>query len=272
MSVTELLAAALGVAVALAAGAVAPPVAAVAVGALAAVVALLWTDGRKRYGLAGTAFALGLAALLPFAPFVADAFRHSTLFALLFFGGLSALVVGLKLLGRLLAVRLGRRLTRERWVADVWDALSSVGGALLLAWSVLTSKKELAKNALNGGIGGTAFVLNVAGLELVVPASVVLAPFGPEFPFRWLLVDGLSTTAFVFVGSVVVGFHLLASWHASHRAARSTGAASKRAAEGVASGATSAAGAVRDRVRDGRADDGSGSDRLREPPDERRDE
>ncbi|MFC4358678.1 hypothetical protein ACFO0N_12075 [Halobium salinum] len=252
MSGTDLFAALLGVVAALAAGAVVPPVVAVAVGAAATTVVLLWVDGPKRYATAGTVFALGLAAALPFATFVADPFRHSVLFALLFFGGLGLGVVALKRLGRALAVRAGRRVSRGRYVAELWDALSSVGGAVLLAWSVFTSKKELAKNAANGVVGGTAFTLNVVGLELVVPASVVLAPVGPEFPLRGLLVDGLSTTAFVFVGSVVVWFHLLASWHATHRAARSTGAASRAAAEGAAERVGDAAGSARDRLGDGK--------------------
>jgi hypothetical protein len=186
---------------ALAAAGPVPPTGAVAGGALVAA-ALHWvTAERREFRTAGTTYALGAAALLALLATVPPVYRWSLVPSLAVFGLASALVTAV-----FVVVRVGARAVARRYVPEALAAAS----ALAVVWTVLQVQERLARTGVTATLGTAALAADWYGLALPVEAT--------------LLGAAVDLPTVVFVGSVVVGFHTLASWEAAWRVAEESNA------------------------------------------------
>jgi hypothetical protein len=182
-----------------------PPTGAVAGGATVAA-GLHWrAAGRRDYRVTGTAFALIGAVCLAVVPTVPAVARWSLVPSLAGFGLASALVTAL-----FVAVRVGvhaavRRVVPEDLAAALADFASALASALVVAWTVLQVHERLVRTGVTGVVGTAALAADWYGVSLPVDVS--------------LLARAVDLPVVVFVGSVVVGFHTLASWAAAWRVA-----------------------------------------------------
>jgi hypothetical protein len=182
-------------------------------------VLLVRRGGRKRYLLAGVAYCLGLAAVLEFGGGLFP--RTYTAVVLPAAGGLGAIsgtLVVAKVAGKRV-VKTAAQLAAydEEYWAEVWDALAAFGSLLSLAWLLVTFSEKVVRY---GSVSAGAVALLVANmLGYRVPVEVL----GVE-------VDAIMA---LFVGCVLMWFHLLDTLHSSWRAVVSSAEkAQKRRQEG----------------------------------------
>jgi hypothetical protein len=195
---------------ALAAAGPVPPTGAVAGGALVAA-ALHWvTAERREFRTAGTTYALGAAALLALLATVPPVYRWSLVPSLAVFGLASALVTAVFVVVRVGARAVARRYVPEALAAALADLASTLASALAVVWTVLQVQERLARTGVTATLGTAALVADWYGLALPVEAT--------------LLGAAVDLPTVVFVGSVVVGFHTLASWEAAWRVAEESNA------------------------------------------------
>lgn len=222
----------LGVAAAWVVGGVVPPVVAIALGAVTAVLGMQFVDEWPRYALAGTVYALGFGVVVALVG-PGGTYRTTPLVSLLGFGGLSAVIVGVRALGRRGVARLGG-VVDERYTETVYDAVSAGAGTLSLVWTTIRAHERAARYTGIAGVGTAGFVLNLLGVSIPVPV--------------WFLADGLDATTVAFVGAVVSGFHALstvsATWRTAKRSATRGSDLGGRAAERTTDAAESAGDAV----------------------------
>jgi hypothetical protein len=161
--------------------------------------------GRKRYLLAGVGYCLGLALVIEvagdsFAPVYATGVLPAA-------GGLGA-ISGVLIVGKVVGKRVVKRLAvlvakDEEYWGQVWEALAALGSLLSLVWLLVTFAEKVARYAgvSVGAVG--LLVLNMMGYELTVTV------LGVE----------IEAVLALFVGCVLVWFHLLDTLHNSWRAA-----------------------------------------------------
>jgi hypothetical protein len=161
--------------------------------------------GRKRYLLAGVGYCLGLATLLEFsADSFAPIYATGVLPATTALGAISGLLIIGKVVGKRLVKRLAVLVAKdEDYWGQVWEALASLGSLLSLIWLLVTFTEKVVRYAgvSVGALG--LLVLNMMGYKQNV--TVV----GVE-------IEAVLT---LFVGCVLVWFHLLETLHNSWRAA-----------------------------------------------------
>ncbi len=218
--------AAAGIAVSSVLAAVAQPIIGVAAGAVAAFAVVFRQDVLRPYATVGTAWALGLAVVLFVVPIYSPAYRQSTFFSLLVIGLMSAGVLGLrKGIKSLVSKAVEKRVGDEETAEKSGRTAASIVGTLVLAWSILNAKERLARSGIVGLLAPVTFVLDLIGFSVQIP---------------WILEDGINLTLFLFVGSVVVGFHTLSSWHATLllKDDENVRAAGRKAKQGVSTAGT----------------------------------
>lgn len=187
-----------------------PPTGAVAGGALVTAAAHWRGADRPDYRVAGTTYALAAAALLVLRPTVPPVYRWSLVPSLVVFGLASALVTAAFVVVRVGARAVARRFVPEAYAAALAEFVSTLASALAVAWTVIQVQERLARTGVTGVLGTAALAADWYGVSLPVEVGLVDA--------------AVETPVVVFVGSVVVGFHTLASWAAAWRVAEESGA------------------------------------------------
>ena len=162
-------------------------------------------SGRKRYLLAGVGYCLGLALVIEIA---ADSFAPVYVTGVLpaagGLGAISAVLIVGKVVGKRVIKRLAVLVARDKeYWGQVWEALAAFGSLLSLVWLLVTFAEKVARYAgvSFGAVG--LLLLNMLGYDLTI--SVL----GVE----------IEAVLALFVGCVLVWFHLLDTLHNSWRAA-----------------------------------------------------
>lgn len=161
--------------------------------------------GRKRYLLAGVGYCLGLALYIEVAgSLVPAAYTTGVLPAAGGLGALSAVLIVGKVAGKRVVKRLAVVLGNdEEYWGQVWEALAALGSLLSLVWLLMTFAEK---------------VLRYAGVSVGAVGLLVANMLGYRVPVSILGVEVEAILA-LFVGCVLVWFHLLDTLHNSWRAA-----------------------------------------------------
>lgn len=215
-----------GVAVSSLLAAVAQPIVGVAAGAVAAFAVVFRQDAIRPYATVGTAWSLGFAVMLLLVPLYSQAYKQSTFFSLLIVGLMSSGVLVLRTgIKSLVSTAVEKKVGDEETAQKSGRTAAAIVGTLVLAWSVLNAKERLARTGIIGLLAPVTFVLDLIGFSIQVP---------------WILENGVNLTLFLFVGSVVVGFHTLSSWHATLllKDDENVRAAGRKAKQGVSTAGT----------------------------------
>ena len=181
------------------------PALAVLLGALVASgLLLLLGRGQKRYVLAGVVYCLGLAiALEVLGPGVVEtAYVRVVLPAVAGLGAISASLVVVKVGGKraIKAIAAGLPVDRE-YLAQVWETLAAFGSLLALAWLLLTFTEKVVRYT-SVSVGAVALLIaNMLGYQRFVTI------LGMDFEAVMVL----------FVGCVLLWFHVLDTLHNSWR-------------------------------------------------------
>jgi hypothetical protein len=187
-----------GTAVGLVLGMVTLPLIAVSAGALTAFFVTRTFGVQRHYDSVGTVFFLSLGTLVYLIPFLPTAFKQTPQLFLVVFGLISAAIVVVKRGVSHVLSYVASTLGRGDSASSIWNAVSSIVGALILVWSIIKMKQRLTKTAVTGAATPLGLVLNVAGHFTELP---------------WVFEVGVDITAMVFIGGVMVGFHTLTSWY-----------------------------------------------------------
>lgn len=185
-----------------------PPTVAVAVGSFLAVLAHWPADDERAYRTVGTLYALAAGIALAVTPGLSAVYRWTLVPALLWFGGVAALAVVLFVLLRIGARAVARRVVPESVAVAVGELAEAVGSTVALAWTVVQTQERLVRTGIGGVVATLSLVADVLGYDAAVSLG--------------LLERAVDVPVVVFVGSVLVGFHTLASWDAAWRLARET--------------------------------------------------
>lgn len=161
--------------------------------------------GCKRYLLAGVGYCLGLALFIEVAGGrVPAAYTTGVLPAAGGLGAISSVLIVGKVVGKRLVKRLAVVLGNdEAFWGQVWEALAALGSLLSLVWLLVTFTEK---------------VLRYAGVSVGAVTLLVANLMGYELPVRLLGVE-IELVLALFVGCVLVWFHLLDTLHNSWRAA-----------------------------------------------------
>ncbi|MFB6195759.1 MAG: hypothetical protein ABEI80_06280, partial [Haloplanus sp.] len=178
----------------------------VAVGSLLAAVAHWPADGERAYRTVGTLYALAAGVALAATPGLTPVYRWTLVPALLWFGGLGVLAIALFVLLRVGARAVARRVVPRSVAEAVAEVAAAVGSTLALAWTVIETQERLVRTGVGGTLATLSLLADVLGYDVAVSLG--------------LLEHAVDVPVVVFVGSVVVGFHTLASWDAAWRLAR----------------------------------------------------
>lgn len=187
-----------GTAVGLVLGMVTLPLVAVSAGALTAFFITRKFGVQRHYDSVGTVFFLSLGTLVFLIPFLPTAFKQTPQLFLVVFGLISAAIVIVKRGVSYVLSFVANKLGRGDSASNIWNAVSSIVGALILVWSIIKMKQRLAKTAVTGAATPLGLGLNILGHFMELP---------------WILEVGIDITAMVFIGGVMVGFHTLTSWY-----------------------------------------------------------
>jgi hypothetical protein len=195
------------------------PTVVVGLGAVVAVIPLVFVDGRTYYAAAGSLYFLGCAGLFSIAPLPA-VYQQDIYAITLAFVVLSTLIVGAQLGLGLLIKRLVAGVAGEDAAVKVYEALSAIAGLAVLIYTVLLWEEKAARY---GGVavgGSLGLLLDVLGIELPIP---------------WIVADGVNATYVLYLGAVIIGFHTLESLHTTWRATKATASAGATGAKAGAS-------------------------------------
>jgi hypothetical protein len=160
--------------------------------------------GRKRYLLAGVAYYLGLAVVFEAGRGAFPAvYPGAVLPAVGGFGAISGLLIVAKVAGKRAVKGLAERFAYdEDYWAQIWEALAAFGSLLSLVWLLVTFAEKVLRYA-GVSVGAVALlVANMLGYRRTVEV------FGVE----------IEIVLTLFVGCVLVWFHLLDTLHNSWRA------------------------------------------------------
>jgi hypothetical protein len=180
--------------------------------------------GKKQYVVAGVAYFLGLALAIEAAgSALPGAYATAVLPAAGGIGAISGVLVIAKVSGKRVVKRLAvlAAYDEEYW-GEVWDALAAYASLLSLVWLLVTFTEKVVRYA-SVSIGAVGLlVANMLGYR--VPVTVL----GFE----------VEAVMAVFVGCVLVWFHLLDTLHSSWRAVALSAekASERRSADESASG------------------------------------
>jgi hypothetical protein len=227
----------IGAGVGTASATILPPPVGIALGALAVFIVLWGSDGYTRYALGGTVYALAFGAVI-LTGVTAKSYARTPAFALLGFGLISGLVILARVLLKKGAAKVGGIVVDDEQAETVAKATSSISGTLSMIWTVLTAQKQAAQISGVAGVGTLTFVLGILGVEVPIQVPVPL----------WLLENGINANMVLFVGCVVVMFHLVESVHSTWRAVKSARRASSDSGMLSDVDLEGAATSVRDRV------------------------
>ncbi|MDB2239429.1 hypothetical protein [Halorubrum ezzemoulense] len=187
-----------GTVVALILGMVTVPLVAITGGAMTVFIITRRKNIQRHYDAVGTIYYLSLGLLVFVIPFIPTVFKQTPQLFLTVFGLFSAAIVLTKRTITYLLGAIASRLGRGDSASSFWNAVSSIIGTLLLAWSVIKLKYRLIKTGLAGVATPLGLILNIVGRLVELP---------------WVLNVGVDITAMVFIGAVLVGFHTLTSWY-----------------------------------------------------------
>ena len=181
------------------------PALAVLLGALVASgLLLLRGRGKKRYVLVGVVYCLGLAvALEVLGPGVVEtAYVRVVLPAAAGLGAISACLVVVKVGGKRAIKAIAATLpVDEEYLAQVWEALAAFGSLLALAWLLLTFTEKVVRYT-SVSVGAVVLLIaNMLGYQRFVTI------LGMDFEAVMVL----------FVGCVLLWFHVLDTLHNSWR-------------------------------------------------------
>lgn len=198
------------------------PTGTVFVGSLVAALLHWRHDDRRDFRVAGTTYALGAAGVLvTLAGVLQPVYVWTVVPSLAVFGMASALIVavfvGIRAGGRVAA----RQFVPDDYAAELADFASTLASAALIVWTVIQVQERIARSAGAGLLGTGTMIANFYGHNL----SVDVGMFSEE----------LQLVVVLFVGTVLVGFHTLASWDSAWRVAERTAERSASAVEDASS-------------------------------------
>ncbi|ERH10054.1 MAG: hypothetical protein J07HX64_01822 [halophilic archaeon J07HX64] len=179
----------------------APPTVALGVGAVGVVTVVRSVDGYRQYAWAGTVFALLIAPLFLWVPTASSAYERTVFLSLVGFGLASLGLLLVRIAVRAAAGRALYRVTDKETRERANQFTAAIGATVTLAWGVFAAQERIARSGIVGILAPVTVLLDVAGI------SVEIAGF-------WILTQGIDLVLLVFVGTVLVGFHTLSSWHA----------------------------------------------------------
>lgn len=175
------------------------PLVAVGGGALVAVLLARQLGAQARFDVAGATFALALGGAVPNVDAFPTILEPTTVLALAIFGALSGTFVVLRLALGVVVRLVSGMVTDQATATRLWEFLSAVGSTLVLVWTLIRLKERVIRTGVLGISTPLALILNVAGRIADLPGY---------------LDPGIDLLAVVFVGSIVIWFHTLASWYA----------------------------------------------------------
>jgi hypothetical protein len=179
------------------------PALTVLAGALTASGLLLARDGRKRYLLAGVGYCLGLAILIEFGvDSFASVYATGVLPATASLGAISGLLIIGKIVGKQFFKRLAVLVAKdEDYWGQVWETLAALASLLSFVWLFVTFAEKVIRY-VGVSVGGAGLlVINMMGYELTVDVLGIK----------------LELVLALFVGCVLIWFHLLDTIHNSRR-------------------------------------------------------
>lgn len=230
-----------GVGVVAAVAPVLPVTVALALGATTTVLAI--RRGRSgQYALAGSLFALGVAACVLTLSRVSGPWTRTPLVALVVFGGLSATLVLVRWLLSFVGKRVLATVVDPDDAAGVWEALSAFGSLLVITWSVLTAHEKALRTGGITIVGSGSMLLDALGYHypVVLPylrQGVAFTVSGYEVVIpAWLVRNGVDAPTVLFVGCVVIGFHTLETLQSTWAAITARSDRSDRAPAGSGAG------------------------------------
>lgn len=195
---------------------------------------LLRRGGRKYYTATGTAYCLGLAAVIQTTTLAPSGYAESPYAALLSLGLVSGIIVVLQISGRQVVKKLFGKTAGEKYATSLYDMVAAIAGLLGMIWTVLTAYEKAIRY---GGItiGGTiGFALNLLGIELPIP---------------WIIQDGVDAAMILFVGCTLIAFHTLESLHTTWHATKETSKAGVSAGMKAGKKASAVAGEKRNQFK-----------------------
>ncbi|ESS09024.1 MAG: hypothetical protein A07HN63_01234 [uncultured archaeon A07HN63] len=168
-------------------------------------VLLALRGGRKRYVLTGVGYCLGLAVLFEFGTAnFPSVYTTGVLPAVAAFGTVSSLLIIGKVIGKRIVKRLAVLVAKdEDYWGEVWEALASLGSLFSLIWLLVTFTEK---------------VVRYAGVSIGAVGLLVLNMVGYKQNVNVMGVE-IELVLMLFVGCVLVWFHLLDTLHNSWRAA-----------------------------------------------------
>lgn len=160
--------------------------------------------GKKHYVVSGVVYFLGLALAIEVAGTAfPDPYTTAVLPAAGGIGAISGVLVVAKVSGKRVIKRLAELAAYdEEYWAEVWDAMAAYASLLSMVWLLVTFTEK---------------VLRYASVSVGAVGLLVLNMLGYRVPVTVLGFEVEAVTA-MFVGCVLVWFHLLDTLHSSWRA------------------------------------------------------
>lgn len=174
------------------------PAVGILAGSITVVIALRQFEPLRPYAIAGTFYLLAMVGVIALAPIFPEIYIQTALFPLGIAGAISSLGLVLRnVLRRIIAYVVTKVTNNKKTGQDVGKTVSSIIATIIVAWGVIKAKERIARSAVVSAAGLGSFIFEMLDLNLL-----------------WFI-ESLNLNLFILAGSIAVGFHTLASWHAA---------------------------------------------------------
>jgi len=174
------------------------PVIGMLAGPITVVIALRQFEPLRPYAIAGAFYFLAMAGVIALAPVFPEKYVGATLLPFVLAGAISGLGLVVRNILRKIITYVVTKVTENKKTGkEVGNTVSSIIATVLVAWGVITAKERIARSGIIGVTGLGSFIFEMLGLNLL-----------------WFI-ESFNLNLFIFTGSIAVGFHTLASWHAA---------------------------------------------------------
>ena len=166
---------------------------AVGVGSILVIMAVRTSKQDRNYAFTGTLFILGYGVLLWYLP-VSDGVVPQ--WTLLILGGISGIYLAVKWSTKYLVQRSLRGYLDSESIAELWDAVASIGSIIYLVWNFLQATERVVRTVMIAVGGSSSFLVTV----FLSPENTGIAP--------WVF----DLAIIIFLVTVVLGFHTIDTW------------------------------------------------------------